>query len=55
MNSWHDMNYEYTGENELKMLRSNYIFHCLNTILRQNQQILDNDLKGNFYLIIFVR
>ena len=47
--SWHDLSYEYTGENELKMLRANYIFHALNTVLRQNELILANDLKGKIF------
>jgi hypothetical protein len=47
MNSFHDLHYEYTADRELQMLRSCYIFHALNTILRQNELILANDLKGN--------
>lgn len=55
MNSWHDLQYEYGGENELKMLRSCYIFHALNTVLRQNETILANDQIGKFsYILLFI-
>lgn len=47
MNSWYDLFYEYEGEHELKMLRSWYIFHALNTVLRQNEVIFANDQLGS--------
>lgn len=48
MNSFHDLYYEYSSENELKSLRSCYIFHSINTVLRQNELMFANDLKGKF-------
>jgi hypothetical protein len=55
MNSWYDLFYEYEGENELKMLRSCYIFHALNTVLRQNEVILANDKLGKIMSLIINR
>lgn len=52
MNSWHDLCYEYHGENELKMVRATYIFHALNTVLRQNDLMLKNDQKGKLETVI---